>query len=150
MPAEYPTSNDSPAISLKKIILNTAEIVNSGLTGDVISVNGQTGVVNLTEIDIEPSPTVVIAASNIDWSLAKTFRKTLSANTTFTFSNDTDGQTIVVAVTNTAGNYTVTWPAAVQWSGGTEPVQTIGAFTDVITFVKIGSTIYGSSVQNFS
>lgn len=131
MPAEYPTSNDSPAISLKKLILNTAEIVESGLI---------------------PSPraTVVIPASNIDWSASNTFSKTLSANTTFTFSNDTDGQTIVVAITNTAGNYTVAWPAAVQWSGGTEPVQTIGAFTDVITFVKIGSTIYGSSVQNFS
>lgn len=146
---QYPSSNDKDFDLYKKMVNNLAELA-SGEAGDVASVNGKTGVVILTESDIDPSPTSAVAASNIDWSLSKTYSKTLSANTTFTFSNDTDGQTIVVAITNTAGNYTVAWPAAVQWSGGTEPVQTIGAFTDVITFVKIGSTIYGSSVQNFS
>lgn len=30
---EYPTSNDAPAISLKKIIVNTAEILNAGYPG---------------------------------------------------------------------------------------------------------------------
>lgn len=94
------------------------------------------------------NPTVTIAASAIDWSLSKTFSRTLAANATFTFSNATDGLTIVVALTNTASNYTVTWPT-VSWRGGTAPVQTTGAKTDVYTFVKIGSTIYGSAVQNF-
>jgi hypothetical protein len=74
--------------------------------------------------------------------------KTLGANTTFTFSNATDGQTIVVALTNTASNYTVTWPT-ISWTGGVAPTQTIGAKTDVYTFIKIGSTYYGSVVQNF-
>jgi len=89
-----------------------------------------------------------ISASAIDWSAASTFTKTLSANTTFTFSNATDGQTIVVALTNTASNYTVTWPT-VSWSAATAPVQTVGAKTDVYTFIKIGSTYYGSAIQNF-
>lgn len=89
-----------------------------------------------------------IASTAIDWSAASTFTKTLAANTTFTFSNTTDGQTIVVALTNTASNYTVTWPT-VSWSGGTPPVQTVGVKTDVYTFIKIGSTYYGSAVQNF-
>lgn len=89
-----------------------------------------------------------IAALDIDWRLSAVHSKTLGANTTFTFSNADDGKTIVVAVTNTASNYTVTWPA-VSWSGGTAPVQTVGAKTDVYTFVKIGATIYGSVVQNF-
>lgn len=89
-----------------------------------------------------------IASTAIDWSGASTFTKTLGANTTFTFSNATDGQTIVVALTNTASNYTVTWPT-VSWSGGVAPVQTVGAKTDVYTFIKIGSTYYGSVVQNF-
>lgn len=92
--------------------------------------------------------TNAISASAIDWSLARTHSKTLGANTTFTFSNATDGQTIVVALTNTASNWTVTWPT-VSWSGGSTPVQTVGAKTDVYTFAKIGSTIYGSAVQNF-
>ena len=93
-------------------------------------------------------PSNAISASDIDWNASQTHSKTLSANTTFTFSNATDGQTIVVAITNTASNYTVTWPT-VSWSGGVAPTQTTGAKTDIWTFVKIGSTIYGSVVQNF-
>jgi hypothetical protein len=92
--------------------------------------------------------TSAISASAINWSLSGTFSKTLAANTTFTFSNAVDGKTIVVALTNTTGNYTVTWPT-VSWTGGTAPVQTIGAKTDVYTLIKIGSTTYGSVIPNF-
>lgn len=95
-------------------------------------------------------PTVTISALDINWSIAQTFKKTLAANSTFTFSNATDGRTIVVAITNTASNYTVAFPAGVKWSGGTQPVQTVGAKVDVWTFVLIGSTYYGSVVQNIS
>jgi hypothetical protein len=91
-----------------------------------------------------------VSASNIDWSTGYVYRKTLSGNTTFTFSNATDGKTIVVAVTNTAGNFTATWPVAVQWTNGTEPTLTLGAKTDVFTFVDVNGTIYGSVAQNFS
>lgn len=91
---------------------------------------------------------VAIAAADINWSLGSTFTKTLAANTTFTFSNAVDGRTIVVALTNTASNYTVAW-TGVTWSGGTAPTQTTGAKTDVYTFVKVGAVIYGSAVQNF-
>lgn len=91
-----------------------------------------------------------IAASNIDWSLSNGFYKTLGANTTFTFTNDQDCKTIIVAITNTAGNFTASWPAAVQWANGSEPVLTLGAKTDVFTFVKINGIIYASYVQNMS
>jgi hypothetical protein len=92
--------------------------------------------------------TNAIASTAIDWSLpGNVHSKTLGANTTFTFSNTLDGKTIVVALTNTASNYTVTWPT-VAWTGGAAPTQTVGAKTDVYTFVKIGSTIFGSVVQN--
>lgn len=90
-----------------------------------------------------------IGASNIDWSLSGVYTKTLGANTTFTFSNQTSGQTIVVRLTNTASNYTVTWPGTVKWAGGVAPTMTIGAFSDVYTFVHDGTDIYGSFVQNF-
>jgi hypothetical protein len=94
------------------------------------------------------SAATAIGSTTIDWSAASTFTKTLGANTTFTFSNATDGQAIVVALTNTASNYTVTWPT-VSWTGGVAPTQTVGAKTDVYTFIKIGSIYYGSAVQNF-
>ena len=93
-------------------------------------------------------PSASISASAIDWSLGNVFYKTLGANTTFTFSNITDGQTIDVAVTNTASNWTVTWPT-VSWSGGSAPTQTTGAHTDVYTFVRVNGVTYGSVVQNF-
>ncbi len=90
-----------------------------------------------------------ISASNIDWAQGNLFTKTLAANTTFTFSNQVSGQVVVVRVTNTVANYTVTWPVGVLWSGGTAPTQTVGAKSDVYTFVYDGTTTYGSAVQDF-
>lgn len=89
-----------------------------------------------------------ISASNIDWSTGNLFSKTLSANTTFTFSSQTSGQVIVVRLTNTASNWTVTWPT-VQWPGGSAPTMTIGAHSDVYTFVYDGTNTFGAYVQNY-
>jgi hypothetical protein len=93
----------------------------------------------------------VVAAAAIDWATGVSFTKTLSASTTFTFANSLPGQEIRVAITNTASNYTVTWPSSptLKWSGGSAPTQTIGAKTDVYTFTNVGGVIYGSVVQNF-
>jgi len=93
-----------------------------------------------------------ISASNIDWSTVGIggglFTKILSANTTFTFSNATPGQTIVIRLTNTASNYTVTWPS-MKWPVQTSPVMTTGAFSDVYTIIYDGTNYFGSYVQNF-
>jgi lysophospholipase L1-like esterase len=83
----------------------------------------------------------------VDWALNGPFTLTLTANTTLTFANGFDGQDISVAVTNT-GSYTLTWPA-IKWVAGTAPTQTTGAHTDVYTFRKMGSAIYGSVTQNY-
>lgn len=105
-------------------------------------------VTTLTIGNVVPPATNAISASAIDWALAFTHSKTLAANTTFTFSNAIDGKTIIVFITNTASNYTVTWPT-VSWAGGSAPTQTVGAKTDVYTFVQQGTTIFGSVIQNF-
>jgi hypothetical protein len=91
--------------------------------------------------------TQAISSTAIDWSAGSVFTKTLGASTTFTFSNQTSGQTIVVRLTNTASNYTVTWPS-VKWIGGSAPTMTIGATSDVYTFVYDGTNTYGSAVQD--
>lgn len=101
------------------------------------------------EVGTNGSAVVAIPASNIDWAAGSVFTKTLSANTTLTFSNQVAGQVIMVRITNTASNYTVTWPGGVLWSGGTAPTQTIGAKSDVITLLYDGTNTYGSTVQNF-
>lgn len=90
-----------------------------------------------------------ISATTIDWSTGSVFTKTLGANTTFTFSNQVSGQTIVVRLTNTASNFTVTWPT-VRWIGGTPPGMSQGAVSDVYTFINDGSNIYGTAVQGMS
>lgn len=117
--------------------------VNDGNATEVLTTDGS-GV--LTWTDPIP-PTSAIGASAIDWSLGNVFSKTLSANTTFTFSNVKDGKTIVVRVTNTASNYTLAWPT-VKWAGGVAPTQTIGAKSDVYTFISDGTDIFGSVVQD--
>jgi hypothetical protein len=90
-----------------------------------------------------------ISASDINWASAPVHTKTLAANTTFTFSNQTAGQTIIVRLTNTASNYTVTWPT-VKWTGNTTPTMTIGAKSDIYTFIYDGSNTFGSYVQDFT
>ena len=96
--------------------------------------------------------TQAIGSTVIDWSTVGVagglFTKTLSANTTFTFSNATAGQTIVIRLTNTASNYTVTWPT-IKWPVQTTPIMTTGAFSDVYTIIYDGTTFFGSYVQNF-
>lgn len=105
---------------------------------------GVTGV--LAPASVEPASSA-ISALDINWSLSYTYSKTLGANSTFTFSNATDGFTIIVVLINPS-TYTVTWPT-VKWAAGTPPTQTTNG-TDVYTFVQVGSTIYGSAVQNLS
>lgn len=105
-----------------------------------------------TYVDTQNTPvTSAISASDINWAtLLKTgglYTKTLAANTTFTFSNATAGQTIIVRLTNTASNYTVTWPT-VKWSGGAAPTMTVGAKSDVYTFIYDGTSYFGSAVQD--
>lgn len=99
-----------------------------------------------------PTYTVnAVSALDIDWNAGDHHTKTLSANTTFTFSNlpaSGKSKIITVRVQNTASNYTVTWPTVV-WAGGSAPTQTVGAKSDIYTFLAEGSTVYGSVNQNF-
>lgn len=99
--------------------------------------------------NIYTATTSIIADSVINAGISTVFTKTLSANQRFVVSNIVSGQTIEVAVTNTASNYTVTWVTEITWQGGVTPTQTIGAKTDIYTLKKIGSIIYGVATQDF-
>lgn len=104
-----------------------------------------------------PVSSDLTTATVIDWSKTRqnggVFTKTLSGNTTLTFANVNSGQTIVIAITNTASNYTVTWPTTspvtVKWPSNTIPTETVGAKTDIISCVHMGAFIGCNSVQNF-
>jgi len=97
---------------------------------------------------------IAIADSVINCNLSNTFSKTLGANQRFVLSNIGDGQTINIAVTNTTDNYTVlfvtpTGGLDIKWADGLTPTLTLGAKTDVFTFVRIGTVVYGNVIQNF-
>lgn len=146
------------------ITLSNAAVIGKVLTGFVSGagtvaatdtilqafnkINGNVAVINAYAPVVSAIPSTVI-----DWSLTVKaggiYTKTLGANTTFTFSNIVAGQTIVVRLTNTVSNYTVTWPT-VKWTGGIAPVMTVGAKDDVYTFISDGVSIYGAYVQDMS
>lgn len=95
--------------------------------------------------NVMPKAALPLPALNVDWSAADVFTKTLAAGANaITFSNTTDGKTIIVVLTG-AGS-TVTWPATVKWASGSAPTQT-SAGTDVYTFVRAGAAIYGAVTQ---
>lgn len=107
----------------------------------------------LGNISLKGVGTSAISASAIDWSIlgptGGVYTKTLSGNITVTFSNQVAGETIVVRLTNTASNFTVTWPT-VKWSGGSPPTMSPGAVSDIYTFIYDGTSTFGSAVQNMS
>lgn len=84
-------------------------------------------------------------AITINWATATTQKVTLTGNCTFTFSNPVAGGVYVLrAHQDATGTRTVTWPAAVHWSGGTAPTLTTTASkVDVFTFHYDGATYFG-------
>jgi hypothetical protein len=94
-----------------------------------------------------------LPAVNIDWSITKLnggiYTRTLTGNSTFTFTNPLPGQTIVVRLTNTASNFLVIWPT-VKWVGALAPTMTIGAKSDIYSFIYDGTDVFGSYIQNMS
>ena len=68
-----------------------------------------------------------VAALDIDLSTGNYFTKTISANSTFTFSNPPASGTVgsfTLELTHTSG--TVTWPASVKFNADTAPTLTTG------------------------
>lgn len=77
------------------------------------------------------------------------FTKTLSANTSFSFSGTSNYSWITVILTNTASNYLAVFPN-VKWPGGVAPVMTPGAKVDIFSFFNKSGVIYGSYQQNYT
>jgi hypothetical protein len=141
------TGNSSTATALAA---NPSDC-SSNQFANAIAASGNLTCSALASADL-PAPTAsAISALDIDWSvLVRTggvYTKTLGANSTFTFSNQAVG-TIVVRLTNTASNYTVTWPS-VQWcNDDVAPTMTTGAKSDVYTFIYDGTNTFGCYTQN--
>jgi hypothetical protein len=63
-----------------------------------------------------------VGALDLDLSVSEFFTKSISANSTFTFSNATASKAQVFILVLTISSSAVpTWPASVDWPGGTAP-----------------------------
>ena len=87
--------------------------------------------------------------SSIPWQDGNIQAETLTGNTTFTFTNNPLGPTTLILRITNPSTYTVEFPAAVKWEGGTEPaMNTAGDW--IVTFVYDGTTYYGGVSGPFS
>ena len=89
----------------------------------------------------------VMSGTTMDCAAASCFTKTVTGNTTFFFTNvPSDAVCCVTLVLTNGGNYTVTWPSSVKWTGNLPPELTING-TDVLTFLTCtgGNVWYGTT-----
>lgn len=85
--------------------------------------------------------------TSFDCSVATSFTKTITGNTTLSFTNvPSDATCCVTVVLKNGGNYVVSWPSGVKWSENTAPVLTSNG-TDVLTFITLtgGNVWYGTT-----
>ena len=92
-----------------------------------------------------------VSALDIDCSTGNYFTKTISGNSTFTFSNPASSGTVTaftLELTHSSG--TVTWPSSIKWSADTAPTLTTGK-THLFMFVTDdGGTRYrGSALVDY-
>ena len=87
-----------------------------------------------------------ISSSNIDLSTGNYFTDTLTADTTYTFSNAGTVQYFQVEVTG-ASTYTVTWPSSIEWAGGAAASAPDIDVTAIYSFVTDdgGTSYFGNA-----
>jgi hypothetical protein len=148
---------------LSSLTLGSALPVASGGTG-VTASTGSTAVVLSTSPTIITSTltgyteTVVAigtvgAAHTFVISTGTVQTATLTGSTpcTFTMPTATAGTSFILRLTQSAANMTTATFTGVKWAGGTAPTITATASAvDLISFIAVGSTWYGSAIQNLS
>lgn len=125
------TANDGTGDPLRtafdKANDNTNEIYSLLGDGSTLSISGdvtmsagavtiQDDIIDYANMGAEFTTAAVISASDVDFSSAAVFTKTLSANTTLTFSNVQTGMVKDLVIT---GNFTLALPASVKTITGT-------------------------------
>lgn len=108
---------------------------NIGTTGTLAV--GQASAAANTDLDLAGTyaqTVVAVGSLDIDCSAGNYFTKTISSNSTFTFSNVPSSRAygFTLEVDHNAG--TISWPASVKWSKDTAPTLTTGR-THVFIFV---------------
>jgi len=117
----------------------TNKTINSGIYSGTIDYSGS-----------QRANTTAIAALDIDATLGNFFTKTITTNSTFTFSNAPASKvySFVLELTHTSG--TITWPANVVWPADTAPTLTTGKVHLFVFITDDGGTKWrGASHINY-
>ena len=93
---------------------------------------------------------IALSGSSIDVSTGSFFTKTISADTTFTFTGVPAGKTCMFTLILTNGGaYNITFPGSVTWAGGTSPtLKSVG--TDFLTFITTNGGTTWSEISGGS
>lgn len=95
------------SVSVADSLIGDSIRIKTVTTTEVTNVN-----VTVSNLDTSLSATdVAVAAADIDWSLGIQFQKTMTEDTTFTFSNVVAGKSIVIELD---GNFTPTGPTGMR------------------------------------
>jgi len=124
----------------------TRTVAESSNADAALNLSGSAVVyVSATDADFREETVGTISSSTLDLSTGNVFSDAPSANVTYVFSNPPASGTaygFTLKVTP-SGTYTVTWPASVDWAGGTAPDAPASGETDVFTFyTQDGGTTY--------
>jgi hypothetical protein len=154
--------------------INANNIVNASITGTKLVANtvsgdviGQNAVssnniissVNLTTPVFAGYTENVVAIGTVGASHTFTITSgtvqtaTLTASTpcTFTMPTATAGKSFILVLTQASSGMTTATFTGVKWAGGTAPTITATASAvDIISFIAVGSTWYGSAIQNLA
>lgn len=106
------------------------------------------GVVTSTELNTYVTKAALSGTTpSVDVSARDTYTLTTSGNTTFTFTNAPSGADVrsFTLIITAGGTHTLTWPASVDWAGGTAPDAPASGETNVYVFTTAdnGTTYYG-------
>jgi len=126
----------------------TRTVTESSNTDTAISLTGSAVVyVGATEADFREESVGSITGTTLDLTTGNVFSDAPATSPTYVFSNPPATGTaygFTLKVTPSA-TVTVTWPASVDWAGGTAPTAPASGETDVYAFYTQdgGTTYYG-------
>jgi hypothetical protein len=140
---------DKPISSATQTALDAKQATLVSST-NIKTINGSSVLGSGDLIVTVPAYTVSqILALDINWNSAGIFYKDISANSTFTFSNVTEGKAISVILTNTgASSITITFPSGIFKELGAISIAASSAA--VFSFIRANSKTYLASLRDLT
>jgi hypothetical protein len=96
-------------------VLEPTAVTDNISNGSIDSAKIANDAISYTKLGSEFTTAAALSASDVDFSTAQVFTKTLTANDTLTFSNVSTGMVKDLVIT---GNFTLTLPASVKVVSG--------------------------------